>query len=66
MIGTSEGPWLTPAEIATDLRVSKMTIYRLLSTGELPSVRIGRSFRVARSALDTYLASNHVTSDGAS
>ena len=28
------------------MRVSKMTVYRLVHSGELPAVRVGRSFRV--------------------
>jgi excisionase family DNA binding protein len=51
----SEEPLLTIAEVAAVLRVSKMTIYRLVHTGELPAIRIGRSFRVRTSTLRTYL-----------
>lgn len=38
--------FLTVAEVAAIMRVSKMTIYRLVHTGELASVRVGQSFRV--------------------
>jgi excisionase family DNA binding protein len=38
------------------MRVSKMTVYRLLHSGEMPAVRVGRSFRVPQDALDHYLA----------
>ena len=38
------------------LRVSNMTVYRLINAGELPAVRIGRSFRVREEDLDRYLA----------
>jgi excisionase family DNA binding protein len=48
--------FLTVAEVASQTRVSKMTIYRLIHNGELPAKRVGRSFRVARPALDAYLA----------
>ena len=48
-------PWMTIAEIAHELRVSKMTVYRLVHIGDLPSTRIGRSFRVRSSAVTTYL-----------
>jgi excisionase family DNA binding protein len=37
------------------MRVSKMTVYRLVHSGELPAVRVGRSFRVQQSAVDEYL-----------
>jgi len=48
--------YLTVAEVAEVMRVSKMTVYRLLHGGELPGVRVGRSFRVPQDALDHYLA----------
>ncbi|MBA2323568.1 MAG: helix-turn-helix domain-containing protein [Pseudonocardiales bacterium] len=47
---------LTVAEVAKTLRVSKMTIYRLIEAGELPAIRIGRSFRVPESGYRAYLA----------
>lgn len=47
--------FLTVAEIATVMRVSKMTVYRLIHTGELEAVRVGRSFRVAEQAVAGYL-----------
>ncbi len=46
---------LTVAEIAGLLRVSTMTVYRLIRTGELPAVRVGRNYRVRRVDLDLYL-----------
>ena len=42
----AEVRFLTVAEVATIMRVSKMTVYRLVHAGELPAVRVGRSFRV--------------------
>ncbi|MBT0994202.1 helix-turn-helix domain-containing protein [Cellulomonas sp. DKR-3] len=47
--------YLTVVEVAEIMRVSKMTVYRLLHSGELPGVRVGRSFRVPQDALDHYL-----------
>ncbi len=46
---------LTVAEVAELLRVSTMTVYRLIRTGELPAVRVGRNYRVRRADLDMYL-----------
>lgn len=43
--------FLTVAEVAELMRVSKMTVYRLVHSGELPAVRFGRSFRVPESAV---------------
>jgi excisionase family DNA binding protein len=56
----SEVRFLTVAEVADMMRVSKMTVYRLVHAGELPAIRFGRSFRVpesaVRAALDTPIA----------
>lgn len=46
---------MTVAEVAAVMRVSKMTVYRLVHSGELPAVRVGRSFRVPESAVDEFL-----------
>lgn len=47
--------FLTVAEVATLMRVSKMTVYRLVHAGELTAVRVGRSFRVPEQAVHDYL-----------
>ena len=47
--------FLTVAEVASVMRVSKMTVYRLVHSGELASVRVGRSFRVPERAVHAYL-----------
>ena len=51
----SEVKFLTVAEVAALMRVSKMTVYRLVHSGELPAVQIGRSFRVPEQAVHEYL-----------
>ncbi len=51
----SEVRFLTVAEVATTMRVSKMTVYRLVHAGMLEAVRVGRSFRVPESAVQEYL-----------
>jgi excisionase family DNA binding protein len=47
--------FLTVAEVAALMRVSKMTVYRLVHSGEIPAVRVGRSFRVPEKAVHDYL-----------
>ncbi|MGH3560939.1 MAG: helix-turn-helix domain-containing protein, partial [Mycobacterium sp.] len=47
--------FLTVAEVAALMRVSKMTVYRLVHNGELPAVRVGRSFRVHAKAVHDLL-----------
>ena len=47
---------LTPAEAMDVLGVGKNTMYRLLNSGQLPAVRIGRSWRIKKDALDALLS----------
>lgn len=46
---------MTVPEVAAVLRVSRMTVYRLIKTGELDHRRIGRSFRVMAASLRAYM-----------
>ncbi|WP_427015517.1 helix-turn-helix domain-containing protein [Pseudarthrobacter sp. P1] len=48
--------FLTVSEVASVMRVSKMTVYRLVHSGQLPAVRFGKSYRVPESAVAAYLA----------
>jgi excisionase family DNA binding protein len=57
---TSDPKFLTVAEVASVMRVSKMTVYRLIHSGELPAVQVGRSFRVPESAVTDYLRDSFV------
>ena len=43
------------AEVATIMRVSKMTVYRMVHSGVLPAIRVGRSYRVPERAVHDYL-----------
>ena len=56
----SEVKFLTVAEVASAMRVSKMTVYRLVHGGELPAIRVGRSFRVPEQAVHDYLRDSFV------
>ncbi len=56
----SEVRFLTVAEVANLMRVSKMTVYRLVHGGELPAIRVGRSFRVPEQAVHDYLRDSFV------
>ena len=47
--------WLKVAEVAQVLRVSKMTVYRLIAAGELRSARVGRSYRLTEADVNAYL-----------
>lgn len=53
------GRFLTVAEVAEILRVSTMTVYRLIKANELAAVRVGKSFRVSEDDVDRFLASRY-------
>jgi len=57
--GVSGVKFLTVAEVAAAMRVSKMTVYRLVHAGDLPAARVGRSFRVPEDAVDEYLRKSY-------
>ncbi len=59
MAREDNGTFLTVAEVAEIMRVSKMTVYRLVHSGDLPAVRVGRSFRVHEKAVNEYLDSSY-------
>ncbi|MDQ6936462.1 MAG: helix-turn-helix domain-containing protein [Actinomycetota bacterium] len=51
---------MTVAEVAATMRVSKMTVYRMVHSGELAAVRVGRSFRVPENAVHDYLRNAYI------
>ena len=59
-LGALGSSFLTVAEVASLMRVSKMTVYRLVHGGDLPAVRVGRSFRVPEEAVRRYLRDSFV------
>ena len=56
----AEARFLTVAEVASIMRVSKMTVYRMVHAGELPAVRVGRSFRVPEDEVQKYLRESYM------
>lgn len=55
----SQSKFVTVAEVASELRVSNMTVYRLIQGGQLPAVRVGRSYRIRSGDFDRYLAEQY-------
>lgn len=51
--------YVTVAEVAGQLRVSNMTVYRLVQSGHLPAVRVGRSYRIREEDVDRFLAAQY-------
>lgn len=50
---------MTVLEVAQLMRVSKMTVYRLIKQGDLPAVRIGRGYRLREEDVHSYLNSRY-------
>ena len=62
----SEWPeFMTIPEVAAILRISKMTVYRMVHRGDLASIRAGRSFRIysrgPERSLENYLKNAEVS-----
>lgn len=51
--------FVTVSEVARQLRVSNMTVYRLINAGELAAVRVGKSYRIREGDVDAYLAARY-------
>ncbi|HUC38287.1 MAG TPA: helix-turn-helix domain-containing protein [Acidimicrobiales bacterium] len=51
--------YLTVREVANTLRVSNMTVYRLINSGGLRAVRVGKSFRLLEDDVNRYLADRY-------
>ena len=47
--------FLTTEEVLAYLRITPRTVYRLIRSGELPALRIGRQWRFRRTDLDAWL-----------
>jgi excisionase family DNA binding protein len=55
------GGLLTVSEVASAMRVSNMTVYRLIKGGELGAVRVGKNYRIRASDLARFLQERSVT-----
>ena len=51
--------FMTVAEVAQLMRVSTMTVYRLIKAGELSAIRVGRSYRLRPDDVDLYLGDRY-------
>src|SRR5699024_2110458 len=47
---------MTVTEVAEMMRVSRMTVYRMIHAGDLPAVRFGRSYRVPQEAVQAIVS----------
>jgi excisionase family DNA binding protein len=55
----SRSRYVTVAEVAGQLRVSNMTVYRLVQSGQLAAVRVGRSYRIREEDVDRFIAGQY-------
>ncbi len=51
----SEARFVTVSEVADLLRVSRMTVYRLIDQRSLPAIRVGRGYRILEEDVHRYL-----------
>ena len=51
----------TVAEVADHMRVSNMTVYRLIKAGDLPAIRVGKNYRIRGADLAQYLQASSTT-----
>jgi excisionase family DNA binding protein len=54
-----QGRFLTVKEVARMVRVSNMTVYRLINAGEIAAVRVGKSYRLREADVDKFLADRY-------
>jgi excisionase family DNA binding protein len=55
---------LTVGEVAATMRVSNMTVYRLIKAGQLPAIRVGKNYRIRESDVNRYLSERSVRVEG--
>jgi excisionase family DNA binding protein len=51
---------LTVGEVASLMRVSSMTVYRLIKSGSLAAIRVGKNYRIRESDVNRYLSDRAV------
>ena len=56
LLNETKTTYVTVAEVASFLRVSSMTVYRLIQAGDLAAVRVGKSYRLRSDDVDRFLA----------
>ena len=50
---------MTVGEVANLMRVSSMTVYRLIKSGDLRAVQVGKSYRINEDDINNFLASRY-------
>ncbi len=55
---------LTVDEVARLMRVSNMTVYRLIKSGQMAAIRVGKNYRIRRRDVERYLSDRAVRVEG--
>ena len=58
-VSKNSSEFMTVSEVADLMRVSSMTVYRLIKAGEIRAARVGKSYRIRESDVDHYLADRY-------
>lgn len=53
--------WLTVAEVAAKLNLSKMTVYRMIDEKKLPAYKFGRTFRIKTDEFKKFVEDSQVS-----
>jgi len=61
---TVEHKIMTTQEVAEYLRLSEATIYKLAQSGEIPAVKVGRTWRFKRELIDEWLCERSAVMHG--
>ena len=59
-----EDSLLTVGEVAQVMRVSNMTVYRLIKSGQMAAIRVGKNYRIRRRDMEKYLSDRAVLVEG--
>jgi excisionase family DNA binding protein len=54
-MASPEREWLTYAEAGQMVGLSRVTLWKLVSSGEVEAARVGRAVRINRESLTTYM-----------
>jgi len=60
-----EDSLLTVGEVAQVMRVSNMTVYRLIKSGQMAAIRVGKNYRIRHRDVEKYLSDRAVLVEGA-
>lgn len=64
MAESNRSRFMTVAEVAQLMRVSTMTVYRLIKSGDMAAVRVGKSYRIREEDVDRFLDSRYISETG--